>query len=389
MSDTDTCPVVSVLMSVHNGEKYLPETLDTLLAQTVSDFELVVIDDGSQDSTHEILRAYAQRDARIRPVRNERNMKLPASLNRGLKLCRAPLVARADADDLYVPQYLETQVGHLHNDPSVGVISSSFDVADADGTVLYTRYLPTEDPQIRFELLFMSRFLHPTTVFRAGLVHRAGGYNEEFHGAEDYELWARLRDETRFANHPTPLVRYRRHSETISQTRGSPGQQLSLSVSQRLLSGYLESSITLEDAAVLRTFFYGMSPLDPRSVSRGLVLLKQVLGRAAKRESSETVEGFRRRIARHLMSYSVELAESDRSASRGLFWQTLRLNPGGTLLRKKTIRFCGRLYAPEGAVRYARKLLHESDADHDHSTYSEVVERARSESAKREAIRSA
>jgi|GEM_PF-430860 len=380
----DKRPVVSVLMSVHNGEKYLPETLDTLLAQTMRDFELVVIDDGSQDSTHEILQAYAERDARIKPVRNERNMKLPASLNRGLKLCRAPLVARADADDLYLPEYLETQVAHLQANPSVGVISSAFHVADADGTVLYTRYLPTEDQQIRFELLFMSRLLHPTTVFRTDLVRGAGGYSEEHHGTEDYELWARLRDFTQFANHPEPLVRYRRHSETISETKGNAGQRLSLSVSQGLLSQYLGFVVTLEDADVLRAYFYGMAILNPRSVSRGSDLLKQILRQAAERESPETVERFRRRTARHLMSYSFALVESDRSASRNLFWCALRMNPGGALPRKKTVRFLGRLYAPEGVVRYARKLLHERELDHDQAKNAMSAERSPAQAVTRE-----
>jgi len=372
--NSDTSPVVSVLMSVHNGEKYLPETLDTLLAQTVRDFELVIIDDGSEDGTAEILRAYGRRDVRIRSVRNERNIQIPASLNRGLKLCRAPIVARADADDLYVPEYLETQVRYLQSRPEVGVISSAFHVADADGKILYTRYLPTEDRQIRFELLFMSRFLHPTTVFRADLVRRSGGYNEQYHKAEDYELWARLRDQTRFANHPEPLVRYRRHPSTIMQTRGSAGQQLSLAVSQRLLSQYLSFSLTLEDAAVLRTFFYGIGAIDSRSVSRGLYLIDQVLRQAADSESSETVDEFRNRMARHLMNYSVELAESDRSGSRSLFWKTLRLNPAGTLFRKKTLRFCGRLYAPERAVDYVRKILHGDGNDAPASQQNEVDE---------------
>jgi hypothetical protein len=358
MNRTDSSPSVSVLMSVHNGDRYLPETLDTLLAQTLRDFELIVVDDGSTDRTPDILAAYAQRDPRVRPVRNERNLKLPGSLNRGLQLCRAPIVARADADDLYVPEYLETQVRFLHAHPDVGLVSSAFHVADLDGRVFYTRYLPTEDRQIRFHLLFMSCLLHPTTVFRARVVREAGGYREGYHMAEDYELWSRLRGRTRFANTGVPLVRYRRHPAAIMQTRGDAGADLSHAVTQHLLTEYLNFPVPPSDARVLRALFRGIGELAPDAAPRGLVLLERILRQARAVEDPLTVREFRERIARNLMERSRDLAETDRRISRAFFWRALRWNPQDTARRVNNIKLCGRLYMPESAVQYAREVLH-------------------------------
>jgi glycosyltransferase involved in cell wall biosynthesis len=358
MSRSESPPAVSVLMAVYNGEKYLAETLDTLLAQTLRGFELVVVDDGSSDRTAEILSAYAERDARIRPVHNERNLKLPGSLNRGLELCRAPLVARADADDLYVPEYLETQVRFLRDNPQIGVVSSAFHVADLDGRVLYTRCPPTDDRQIRFQLLFMSCLLHPTTVFRAHVVRDVGGYRDEYHMAEDYELWSRLRDRTRFANQAVPLVRYRRHPQAIMRNRGAVGEELSHSVSQRLLTEYLRVPVTLSDATVLRLLYRGIGALPLGSVPGGLTLLNRILGQARRVEDPRTVREFRERISQNLIERSVELADADRGVSRALFWSALRWNPTDRVRRINTIKLGGRLYVPERAVQYARDVLH-------------------------------
>jgi glycosyltransferase involved in cell wall biosynthesis len=355
MDSSSPSPVVSVLMSVYDGEKHLSETLDTLLGQTLPDFELVVVDDGSRDRTPEILEAYAARDPRIRRTRNERNLGLPVGLNRGLALCRAPLIARADADDLYVPRYLETQVGFLAANPSVGVVSSAFEIADADGRVLHLRRLPTADPQIRFGLLFMSRLFHPTATFRSALVREVGGYAEAFWTAQDYELWSRLYERTRFANQPVPLARYRRHPGATVARRGEPGELLSRSVTRRLLSGYLGRRLSLEEARLARILYYGKGDLGIDDLRRACELFERILERAREAEDAETLGRFRRRISTHLMERSRTLAEVDREAGRHFFWRSMRWYPARS--RTGTLKYLGRLYGPRWAVEPARRWL--------------------------------
>ena len=113
-------PAVSVILSVYNGEKYLAEAIDSILAQTFSDFELIIVDDGSSDSTASIARAYAQRDSRIRFMQLARNMGLADARNHGIAAARGEFATMMDADDISLPQRLEKQVGFLRANPAIG-----------------------------------------------------------------------------------------------------------------------------------------------------------------------------------------------------------------------------------------------------------------------------
>ncbi|TVP44817.1 MAG: glycosyltransferase [Gemmatimonadales bacterium] len=349
-------PVVNVLMSVYNGEAHLPEALDTLLSQTFRAFEMVVVDDGSTDGSLRILQEHAERDDRIRLLCNESNRGLSASLNRGLLLCRAPIVARADADDIYAPNYLETQLRLLRDRPELGVVSSAFDKVDVDGNFLNSFRPPTEDAQIRAELLFSNCLTHSTTVFRAGLVRAAGGYDETFWTAQDYELWSRLRDSARFANSDVPLVRYRRHDGATTRRRGQAGERLSLTVTQRLLTKYLSRPLALDDICVVRKLYCGTEAPGIQAARQGTSILRDVVGQAGRVEDRATVTALRRRICRSLFSLAVSSAPTDRQTSRHLLGQAARMDPDWTLDRRM-LKLRARLHLPEALLAYARDAM--------------------------------
>lgn len=199
-------PTVSVIMPVYNGEKLVREAIDSVLRQTLRDLELVIIDDGSTDTSADIAASIAQKDPRVRVIRNGSNLGVAQSLNKGLEAARGELIARADADDICLPGRLEKQVSFMLAHPEVGVCGCRMRSNRTGGVISY----PQDDASIRAEMLFRNPIAHPAVIFKKSAVVLAGGYDAGSVPAEDYDLWVRLalsRD-TRFANLKDVLVVY-------------------------------------------------------------------------------------------------------------------------------------------------------------------------------------
>ena len=210
-----TTPAVSVLMPVFNGERFLAEAIDSILGQTFADFELVIVDDGSTDASPAILADYASRDSRIRVLR-QANAGIVAALNRGLPECRAPLVARMDADDVSEAPRLAVQIEYLRDHPDVTVVGTAVRLIAESGRPGPVLRWPVAPDAVRKALQRGNCLAHPTTVMRKDTVIAAGGYREQLRHAEDYDLWSRLAIRHRLANIPQPLLRYRIHGSQVS-----------------------------------------------------------------------------------------------------------------------------------------------------------------------------
>ncbi len=200
-------PTVSVVMSVFNGDRYLKEAIDSVLAQNFADFELIVVDDGSTDGTAAILESYS--DSRIRTSRNAVNLGQPASLNRGLAAARGALIARLDADDVALPDRLETQVRFLASHPSAASVGAAWIEIDENGCLGAARHPPTTSVDIRWRLLFANAFLHSSVIVRRSALDAVGVYDPAIGYGEDYELWSRVAARFEVANIDRPLVLYR------------------------------------------------------------------------------------------------------------------------------------------------------------------------------------
>ncbi len=196
-------PAVSVLMSVRNGAPWVREAVESVLAQTAGDLELIVIDDGSTDATPDLLASI--RDPRLRAERRPR-AGLARALNDALEQARAPLVARLDADDLALPERLARQRAFLGAHPEIGLLGTGAREVDAAGRELRIIWPPQEDAVIRRALIRRNPFVHSSVMMRRTLVERLGGYDASFPVAQDYDLWLRLSGITRMANLPEPLV---------------------------------------------------------------------------------------------------------------------------------------------------------------------------------------
>ena len=227
------CPAVSVVMSVYNGERFLGEAVESVLAQSFGDFEFLALDDGSTDATPDILEHYAARDARLRPIVRE-NRGLIASLNQLIGEARAPLIARMDADDACMPERFARQVAFMAANPDYGVVGTR--CVDIDSTGALWPMPASAHPETHEQVLAaieagLPLLCHPSVMMRREVVLRAGGYHAAFRHCEDLDLWLRLASVTRLGNLSERLLRYRHYPEQVS-SRHATVQQINAAVAK-------------------------------------------------------------------------------------------------------------------------------------------------------------
>ena len=213
-------PRVSVLMPVRNGAQWLAAAIDSVLGQTLPDFELLVIDDGSTDRTPEIVAGYAARDPRVRPIRQDA-LGLVAALNRGLGEARGHLIARLDADDLALPERLARQVAEMDANPRLNLLGSWAETIDGESRTIGRLTPPPEPGKLRDTLARTNPFIHSSVMVRAEPVRSLGGYRGAFEAAEDYDLWLRLSEHGDIAIAPEILVRYREHGGNVTMRKAA------------------------------------------------------------------------------------------------------------------------------------------------------------------------
>ena len=204
-------------MSVRDGGAFVAAALASILAQTLTDFECIVIDDGSRDGTPALLQRAARADARLRLVRQEGAAGLVAALNLGCSLARAPLIARMDADDVALPDRLARQLERLAREASLVVLGGAALFVDAQDRLLPSDPTPT-GPRTLAQALARGDcpLIHPTVVMRRAAFEAVGGYRACIAHAEDYDLWLRLSERGAIDNLPEPVLRYRRHPQQVS-----------------------------------------------------------------------------------------------------------------------------------------------------------------------------
>jgi glycosyltransferase involved in cell wall biosynthesis len=211
----NSSPKISVLLPVFNAEKFLKESIESILNQTFKDFELIVINDGSIDNSENIIQSYT--DSRIRYIRNETNLGLIKTLNIGIELSEGKYIARMDADDICSLNRFEKQYNFLEQNTDVVLCGSWVKRIDEFGNVKgKIRRIDTNE-LIRANMLFTTPFIHPTVMIRKEVL--AGNlYNTEAKHCEDLELWVRLSQisEYQFYNLPNYLLFYRIHSSNVS-----------------------------------------------------------------------------------------------------------------------------------------------------------------------------
>ncbi|OGH18892.1 MAG: hypothetical protein A3D75_00970 [Candidatus Levybacteria bacterium RIFCSPHIGHO2_02_FULL_37_18] len=205
-------------MSAHNAEKYAGQAIDSILNQTYSKFEFIIVDDASTDSTPRILKDFKKKDKRIILVQNKNNLGLTKSLNKALKIARGKYIIRIDADDWAYPDRIKLQVDLMERRPDVVVSGSYIEVCDKNLKTKYIRKYQLDDASIRKHMFRYSPFAHPATIWRVDVL-RKERYNERLEVSQDYELYFRVGVLGKFMNLDKPLLKLRMHDKSVSATR--------------------------------------------------------------------------------------------------------------------------------------------------------------------------
>ena len=249
---------LSVVMAVYNGERHLPASLDSVLAQSFADFELLVVDDASTDGTAAVLESYARRDARLRILRNERNLGPYPSLNRALDAASGEIVARQDADDVSPADRFAVQMAAFDADADVLLVTGHVDMFDADDRRIVQIRPPSWQPRLEWELLFGNVIGAGGHVMFARRVREVPVlYSTGHRCAQDYDLWNRLARLGRVVCPARIIYKYRRHASSITTRRRSEQDAAAAAIRRAYRAQYLRSEQDPEAAEELSGFWAG------------------------------------------------------------------------------------------------------------------------------------
>ena len=213
-----TTPLVSVLLPVYNAQDYLRESIDSILNQSFSDFELIIVNDGSTDQSKEIIDSYI--DSRIKRIHQD-NAGLPVSLNRAIAIAKGQYLARQDADDVSLPNRLAEQVGFMEANTDYGLLGTWAQILESRTPTNRKLNHPCENGELQFKLLFYNCFVHSSVMIRKEVLNISGTYpeNPEKFPPEDYDLWLRIANVAKIANLPSALLQYREVPGSISRQK--------------------------------------------------------------------------------------------------------------------------------------------------------------------------
>lgn len=209
--DTNNSIKISVLMPVYNGEKYIKKAIESILNQSYTNFEFIIINDGSTDKSEQIIKSY--NDYRIRFINNAENKGLISTLNEGLKKATGKYIARMDQDDISLPYRFEKQYTYLEKNPDISLIGSFAELINANDKRIGIKECPIEYSLIKFHLIYHNPFIHSSIFFRREDIIKLGEYNKNYEHAEDYELYSRIIKKYKIANIPIILLKYRIHEQ--------------------------------------------------------------------------------------------------------------------------------------------------------------------------------
>ena len=229
-------PLVSIVLPVYNGAEHVQKAIDSVLAQTYADFELIAVDDCSTDNTLEILKANAKRDSRIKVLSNETNLKLPRTLNAGFAVAGGKYLTWTSDDNKYKPNALEAMVGALEADASADMVYADFTNIDADDNVIGEMSLAEPDALVAWNCCGAC-FLYTKRI-----AEHVGPYDADLFLAEDYDYWMRIYAVGRVVHLPEDLYCYRRHAQSLSETRKAQINVQTLKAIEKNLDSMLASA---------------------------------------------------------------------------------------------------------------------------------------------------
>lgn len=242
----NTEPVVSVVMPVYNRKEYTPLALESILKQTFTDFEFLIVDDGSVDGSAEIVADYEKRDSRIKVYRHQQNRGLVEALNTGCRNAQGRYIAIMHSDDISLPQRLEKQVEYMETHPSIALLGTGIQYIDGAGNTSSKEIYPSTPGFARWNLFFYNSLAHPTVMMRRALIEPLGFYQHSAPGVEDFDLWIRATRVHDVVSLPSVLLQYRRWDNNITAHHHSGMMHASVEINHRAAILLLKQDVSTD-----------------------------------------------------------------------------------------------------------------------------------------------
>lgn len=309
-------PKISVIMPAYNAEKYIAEAIDSILGQTYGDFEFIILNDHSKDRTEEIVLSYD--DPRIVYLKNDENLGVADTLNKGLAVAKGEYIARMDADDIALPKRFEKQVAYLDSNGDIAVLGTNLESFNESG-IIRTGWVASDPEQMKVDMLFACGLAHPSVMMRTDVIRDLGGYDVEFNGLEDYELWCRVLESHRISALPDVLLRYRVHSSQVTQNQSERYRELLRTLKARQIR-----QLGLEPVQMESFFLYcERTKLDTAEKAKALDDFFALLDRANKEKNIYNAEKLRASFRLVIMATVAKLPKTERT---GLVYKYHYLN---------------------------------------------------------------
>jgi len=287
-------PCISVLLPVYNGEKHLKEAIDSILNQTYKDFELIILDDCSTDNTANIIKSYE--DDRIVYIYNEKNLRIAASLNKGISLARGKYIARMDADDIALPERFQKQYEILEHFPNIDIVNIRFNIMSENGENIrnYKYNISPSSDALKY-LIYIDRFIcHPGVMIRAKWYHNFKyNTNDIFYNIEDCDLWIRMISNGAICHTiKEPLLHYRINSQSVTHIKSGKEKQIIniINLYTKSLEEHLnfnlninslnliKGNINIEDLSYVKQFIYDLKRFEDiiKNIETSKSILKEI-----------------------------------------------------------------------------------------------------------------
>lgn len=263
-------PTITVILPVYNGALYVKAAINSILSQSFTDFELIIINDGSSDGSEAIVRSI--NDARIHFLQQE-NRGLAATLNIAISMARGEFIARQDQDDISSEFRLQKQVDFLRLNPDVGMVGSNAEIWVNGKKTDRLLAHPTDDASIHFALLFDNPFVHSSVMMRRSVVERVGGYCEDKsrQPPEDYELWSRVARDFKLANIPENLLAYCEVPGSMSRSGMNPFLYRLINISAENIAWHTGRAMDAPEIIAMSRLAHGVYEGIPRDVQFSMI----------------------------------------------------------------------------------------------------------------------
>lgn len=291
-------PIVSVIMPVYNSERYLSQAIQSILDQTYQNFELIIIDDGSDDSSWKIVTSFQEKDSRIRGIRQLENQGVAATSNHGLDLATGKYIARMDSDDISLPNRLAKQVSFLESHLDIGIVGGRMMFMDETGKLLGAFPIIQGSLNIYWNFMFESPFNNTTVMFRKSLVERYKlRYDPSTLYGEDYDLWCRFLPVTRGENLASILLFCRLHSQSLTPQYANQQGELGVAMSAFAVQTYLpELPVSKQEIIGLQSAIKGFPSSAKRQRAKLLPVYLEIWDAFKHKHKDEDLSRLKRTV---------------------------------------------------------------------------------------------